>query len=372
MANNSSGPIACKDHDAVHHLNLVWHSGVLVLALPLNLTALGIFVCVFRLRTVVTVYMANLAACDLLFTLALPLRLFYYATHSWPLGNLPCQLAGSLFQINLYGSCLFLACINVDRFLALAYPLRARHLRRPRMAWQVCTAVWVLIILGSIPVALAHDTSRCLDVNGAVEVRCFESFSLRAWKNELLPLLGLAEILGFLLPLTVVLWCSARTLGALWHAGSSPTQRRRRTIKLLLVNAVIFIVCFVPYNLVLAAYGLVKAKVVPASLASRDSLRLALQLTMLLTCTNCCLDPLVYYFSAEGFRNTLRSRRGRPSALTTRTGLRGIVAGDEAGDPLAPKAMHSLVPEAAPGRERMGEGQGQCSQRSEERRESVI
>ncbi|XP_078064996.1 lysophosphatidic acid receptor 5-like [Mustelus asterias] len=344
--------VACKDHDSVHHLHLVWNSVVLVVALPLNLTALGIFLCAYRLRTVVTIYMANLATCDLLFTLALPLRIYYYAAHHWPLGDVPCQLAGSLFQLNLYGSCLFLACINVDRLLALAYPLRARHLRRPRVAWQVCAGVWALIVLGCVPVALAHDTSRCQGANGTFEMRCFESFSPRAWKNELLPLLALAEILGFLLPLAVVLWCSARTLRALHAARRLPgypirglrTAGHRRAVQLLLVNAVIFVVCFVPYNLVLAAYGLTKAKVVSSTHASQASLRLALQLTMLLTCANCLLDPLVYYFTTEGFRSAL-SRRGRATAGRTERGPPDTELRSKA-HPDSPRAPISLEQEA--------------------------
>ncbi|XP_055486734.1 lysophosphatidic acid receptor 5-like [Leucoraja erinacea] len=268
-----------------------------------------------RLRTVVSVYMANLAACDLFFTLALPLRLYYYANHLWDLGNVPCQLAGSLFQLNMYGSCLFLAAISVDRFLALAHPLSSRAFRCPRVAWTVCGAVWALIVLGSVPVALAHDTSRCLleDTNGSrvEEIRCFESFSGKDWKWQLLPLVGLAETLGFLLPLSTVLVCSVKILAALAREDgraqrSGGRRRRRKTIFLLMANALIFVACFAPYNVALGLYALSRSDVAPLSASSQKQLRLALQLTILLSGTNCCLDPLVYYFSTEGFRTTLR------------------------------------------------------------------
>ncbi|XP_078393795.1 lysophosphatidic acid receptor 5-like [Cetorhinus maximus] len=372
MAANGTGlapeppPPHCKDHDAMHRLHLVWNGGVLALALPLNLVALGIFLGAYRLRSVVTVYMANLAACDLLFTLALPLRLRYYATHAWPLGNFLCQAAGSLYQMNLYGSCLFLACINVDRFLALAYPLRGRALRRPRVAWQVCGGVWALIALGSAPVALAHDTSRCRGPNGTLELRCFESFSRRAWREELLPLLALAEVLGFLLPLGAVVCCSVLTLGALlrrhWQAGGGgavggPTLRRRKTVHLLVVSALIFVLCFAPYNLVLAAYGLCKAGVVRSGSEARERLRLALQLTILLASANCCLDPLVYYFSTEGFRRTFRAGRTESRGLTLRSGGRGTGT-LRAGQGLAPEG-------GAPRRGEAGRGCGGA-------RESVV
>ncbi|XP_072892803.1 lysophosphatidic acid receptor 5-like [Hemitrygon akajei] len=301
----------CSDHDQIHRLQLAWHSVQLGIGLPLNAVALWVFICLLGLRSVVTVYLVNLAACDLLFTLALPLRIYYFTTDLWPLGNALCQLGGSLFQLNMYGSCLFLAAVNVDRFLALVHPLYSRPMRRRRVAWKVCGVVWALIILGSIPVALAHDTSCCQSANSTVEVRCFESFSKRAWKMELLPLVVLAEILGFLLPLSVVLYCSVRILHALSRRGGGGQGegevRRKKVRLLLLANAAIFVLCFLPYNLLLASYAGLRAKDA-GNTVLRSRLRFVLQITMLLSSSNCCLDPLVYYFSTEGFRATFRRK----------------------------------------------------------------
>ncbi|XP_067884323.1 lysophosphatidic acid receptor 5-like [Heterodontus francisci] len=363
MANGSDNNslLSCKDYDGIHRLHLVWHSLVFVLGLSLNGFALWVFLRVLRLHTVVIIYMSNLATCDLLFTLALPLRIYYTATDAWLLGDVPCQVAGSIFQINLYGSCLFLACINVDRFLALVYPLRSRHLRRPKVAWRACAAVWAVIVLGSVPVALVHDTSRCLDANSTVQVRCFESFSPATWRREILPLLALAEILGFLLPLFTVLYCSARILHTLNPGASPHFRRRRKTVNLLLVNAVIFVVCFVPYNVVLAAYGLMKAKSdQSATNGSKVLLRLVLQLTMLLASANCCLDPLVYYFSTEGFRRTLSRRGTEATALTAGTGRHGG-GGNQATQRLAllscSERAGPVAGQPAPGGEMNGRGE---------------
>ncbi|XP_067834011.1 lysophosphatidic acid receptor 5-like [Heptranchias perlo] len=321
--NGTDAPLPpCKDHDQIHRLHLVWYTLLFLLGLSLNGTALWVFLRCFKLGTVVTVYMFNLAACDLLFTLTLPLRIYYYATDAWPFGDVPCQIAGSLFQINMYGSCLFLACINVDRYLALVYPLKARHLRRLRTARRVCAAIWTVIALGCVPVAFIHEASRC-QANETTEVRCFESFSKATWREEILPLVGLAEVLGFLLPLGVVLYCSTRTLVALRRQRGPPTRRWRKTTQLLLANVSIFVVCFVPYNLTLATYGLTKARLVSSSLASQAHMRLALQITMLLASSNCCLDPLIYYFSTEGFRSTFKSKRPSPSEGAQRTRTNG-------------------------------------------------
>ncbi|XP_067835880.1 lysophosphatidic acid receptor 5-like [Heptranchias perlo] len=321
--NGTDAPLPpCKDHDEVHRLHLVWYTLLFLLGLSLNGTALWVFLRCFKFSNKTVVYMFNLAACDLLFTLALPLRIYYYATDAWPFGDVPCQIAGSLFHINMYGSCLFLACINVDRYLALVYPLKARHLRRPAIAKRACAGVWAVIVLGCVPVALAHDTSRCQD-NVTEEVRCFESFSRSAWRHEILPLVLCQMVLGFLVPLGTVLYCSARVLRALSEAGAaSLAPKRRRAVRVR----------------------------TDSSSPLRANTRWALQLAVLMASSNSCLDPLVYYFSTEGFRNTLRprpsvdsedtkqrwlsliSRKSRRSKAA-REGARGRKAGTSRPDP---------------------------------------
>ncbi|XP_074839701.1 lysophosphatidic acid receptor 5 [Carettochelys insculpta] len=305
----SLGP--CKDYSSNHQLHLVGYSLIFVAGLMLNVLALWVFLRYLHLKSVVSIYMFNLAVSDLLFTLSLPLRLYYYSSQHWLFGSFLCQVSGSLFQINMYGSCLFLMCINLDRYVAIVHPLRWRHLRRPKVARLVCLVVWVLILVGSVPAADAHKSSSCLKGNQTIAL-CFESFSDGLWQKNIFPLVILAEILGFLLPLTSVTYCSIRIFWKLCRARGTQSLRQKKTIRLLVVNLVIFIICIVPYNSTLAVYGMIKAQVIRAEPPVRDSVRQVLIVTVLLASMNCCLDPLIYYFSTEGFRNTFKKlRRGQ-------------------------------------------------------------
>ncbi|XP_010132227.1 PREDICTED: lysophosphatidic acid receptor 5 [Buceros rhinoceros silvestris] len=301
----------CKDYSFNHHLLLPGYILIFVTGLTLNVMALWIFIRYLRLKSVVMIYMFNLAVSDLTFTLSLPLRLYYYSNHHWPFGNTLCQVSGSVFQINMYGSCLFLMCINLDRYVAIVHPLRWRHLRRPKVAKLLCLIVWVVIFTGSIPTAIVHKQNPCKVQNQTVYL-CFESFSNNMWQNNLFPLVVLAEILGFLLPLSSVTYCSIRIFQELCQDSQTKTLRQQKTIRLLLVNLVIFITCFVPYNTTLAVYGMIKAQVLKVEQETQASVRQVLITTMLLASMNCTLDPLIYYFSTEGFRNTFKKlRRGQ-------------------------------------------------------------
>ncbi|XP_021252091.1 lysophosphatidic acid receptor 5 isoform X2 [Numida meleagris] len=281
-AANVSQP--CKDYSFYHKLLLPGYILIFITGLMLNVMALWIFVRYLRLKSVVMIYMFNLAVSDLTFTLPLPLRLYYYFNHEWPFGNTLCQVSGSVFQINMYGSCIFLMCINLDRYIAIVHPLRWRHLRRPKVARLLCLVVWVVILMGSIPTAIVHKQNHFV----------------------------LAEILGFLLPLSSVTYCSIQIFRELCQARQPKTLRQQKTIRLLLVNLVIFVIFFVPYNTTLSVYGLIKARVINVEKQMQASVREVLIVTMMLASMNCTLDPLIYYFSTEGFRNTFKKlRRGQ-------------------------------------------------------------
>lgn len=307
----------CNNYSDIHQLQLIGYSLIFIAGLCLNVASLLIFLYYLKLKSVVAIYMCNLVVSDLLFTISLPFRIYYYYMGEWPFGSFLCQVSGSLFQINMYGSCLFLMCINLDRFIAIVYPLRWRHLRRPKVARLLCCVVWVLILISSIPVAVIHKTTPCIKQSGTNSKQneitvCFESFSKHLWQGKIFGLVILAEILGFLLPLTSVTVCSIRIFQKLCQTRGTKTLRQEKTIRMLVVNLVIFIICFVPYNTILAVYGMIKASVIKTDLTMQASVRNALIITMLFASMNCTLDPLIYYFNTEGFKNTLKKiRRGQ-------------------------------------------------------------
>ncbi|XP_012587801.1 PREDICTED: lysophosphatidic acid receptor 5 [Condylura cristata] len=324
FSNNSLQP--CREYQNVHPVHMVAYSVVLATGLPLNALALWIFTRAIRVRSVVSIYMCNLATSDLLFTLSLPMRLSYYALHYWALPDFMCRAAGAIFQMNMYGSCIFLTLINVDRYVAIVHPLRLRHLRRPSIAWLLCLGVWTLILVFAVPTFMVHAPSYCWE--GDKEKRqCFEGFSDDVWKGALLPLVLLAEALGFLLPLVAVVYSSFRVFRTLARPDATRSQRRRKTVRLLLANLAIFLLCFVPYNATLAVYGLLRGCLVEAPLDTIRRVRGVLMVMVLLAGSNCVLDPLVYYFSAEGFRNTLRDL-GTPlrAATLVTNGVQGTLA----------------------------------------------
>lgn len=68
---------------------------------------------------------------DLLYITTLPLWIDYFLQHDdWIHGQESCKLFGFIFYTNIYVSIAFLCCISLDRYLAVAYPMRFAKIRR--------------------------------------------------------------------------------------------------------------------------------------------------------------------------------------------------------------------------------------------------
>lgn len=117
------------------------------LGLPANLLSLwGLYQLRHTGGGVQLVYLANLLVSDLLQLLTLPLWMVYlHENHKWSFDNIPCNIVGYIFYVNLYSSIGFLCLIALDRYLAIVHPLRSRSLRQVRVAVICGLAIWIFM-----------------------------------------------------------------------------------------------------------------------------------------------------------------------------------------------------------------------------------
>ncbi|XP_066534930.1 lysophosphatidic acid receptor 6a [Hoplias malabaricus] len=304
-SSHQNGVICPKNDGFKYPLYSTVFSIVFVVGLIMNVVAMYIFTCTLKLRNETTTYMMNLVVSDLLFVLTLPLRIFYFIQQTWPFGGLLCQLSVSLFYTNMYGSILFLTCISVDRFLAIVYPFRSRELRTKRNAKIVCVAVWVLVLSGSLPTGfLLNSTTNSSQNTGTVF--CFENFSSKQWKSHLSKVVIFIETVGFFLPLLLNVICSAMILQTL-RRPRRDRLNRTKILRMIVVHLLIFCFCFIPYNVNLVFYSLVRTKVLKGC-AAESVVRTIYPISLCIAVSNCCFDPVVYYFTSETIQNSFRRK----------------------------------------------------------------
>ncbi|KAG7215179.1 hypothetical protein INR49_006926 [Caranx melampygus] len=265
------------------------------------------------------VVMMNLAISDGSFSLTLPLRLAYYFRGGvWDFPDWLCRLCVFGFYVNLYTSILFLTLLSVLRWFAVAKPLRHRSLATPTRTLLVCLGVWLFVGVSSLPF-LSNGVR-----NRAGSPRCFEPSSPSSW-GRILILNYVGVSVGFLLPFLTIITCYSKivqhlmTRSDLHGNGPSSITRRRnrqRSVHLVAMVTLTFLLCFLPYHLVRSLHlhavcGHWSCEVVVA-------LQRAVVVTLCLAASNSVVNPLLYYYSTRTFRDKLRDAHS--SLLSSRPG----------------------------------------------------
>ncbi|XP_026211987.1 coagulation factor II (thrombin) receptor-like 1, tandem duplicate 2 [Anabas testudineus] len=287
---------------------------VFVVGLPTNAMALWVFLIRTKKKHPSSIYMANLALADLLFVIWTPLKVAYHLNgNNWTYGEPLCKVLVSFFYGNMYCSVLFIACLSVQRYWVVAHPL-SHHRKNNKLAIGVCVAVWAFIWLTSTPLYLYEHTAKLSELNITT---CHDVSIIQNVKDPFpsvkLPFyyFNFMALFVFLVPCIVIIVAYVLLLRALGNnmEESTAKQNRHKAVALIVTVLVTFLVCFIPSNIMLVVhYFLLKQGEVNNAYALYIS-------TLCLASLNSCLDPFIYYFVSEDFRdqvkNTLLCRSSR-------------------------------------------------------------
>ncbi|KAM9323827.1 putative G-protein coupled receptor 174 [Gastrophryne carolinensis] len=297
-SNNASG--ACEaDEKFMDYLYAATYAVILVPGLIGNVLALWVFYAYVRETKRAVIFMMNLAAADLMQVLSLPLRIFYYLNKSWPFGRFLCMFCFYLKYVNMYASIFFLVCISVRRFLYLIYPFRFADGRRVSDAY-VSAAGWLVVCVTCLPFPLLRIENNATD-------RCFADLPLAdIGISGAVVAVAFAELFGFVAPLAIVAYCSWRTVMSLREPQSLAHDlgEKKKALKMILTCAVVFLACFAPYHVSFPLDFLAKAKKI-GTCRQRKAILTLHPVALCLASINCCLDPVIYYFTTDEFKRRL-------------------------------------------------------------------
>ncbi|XP_007890362.1 probable G-protein coupled receptor 174 [Callorhinchus milii] len=247
------------------------------------------------------IFMLNLVVADLAHALSLPLRIFYYLSHNWPFGHFMCLFCFYLKYLNMYASIYFLVCISIQRCVFLLYPFKYRSWKR-RYDVALSAVGWMTVMLICLTFPIMRNIS---PFNSS---QCFADLPTRKIKFETsIAMLIISELMGFILPLIIILTCTWKTVQSLKSKQNVPhDQIGKKALKMVLMCATVFLICFAPYHLFFGL-NLLKSNITDCSL--RKTIIIMHSVTLCLASMNCCLDPIIYYFVTAEFREQL-SRTG--------------------------------------------------------------
>ncbi|KAB1278717.1 C-X-C chemokine receptor type 2 [Camelus dromedarius] len=169
-------------------------------------------------RSVTDVYLLNLAMADLLFALTLPIWAASKAK-GWIFGTPLCKAVSLLKEVNFYSGILLLACISVDRYLAIVHATRTLTQKRHWVKF-ICLGIWTLSLILALPIFLFREAYRP-PFSSPV---CYEDMGANTTKWRVV-MRALPQTFGFLCPLLVMLFLLRFTLRTLFcgpHGAEAP------------------------------------------------------------------------------------------------------------------------------------------------------
>ncbi|XP_014856340.1 PREDICTED: uracil nucleotide/cysteinyl leukotriene receptor-like [Poecilia mexicana] len=267
----------------------VFYMLIFIIAVPGNSLALWAF-CHQKGNSPSKVFLRNLAIADICYVLILPMRIVYHLSGShWPFGDILCRLSGFLFYLNMYCSLYLMSFISLDRLLAVTLPLRSQVVRKPLHAHIGVTILWVIVIVSMIPTLFSQKHQ------GNSANNCSMLYLERKSAQAMI-----STIVAFFIPFTTIVITSLVILLKLRNLKQQEERPvKDKAMKMIVLVVLNFMFAFVPYHVCRVIYSQSKAEVLESL-----SLKRANQITSALSCISGVLDPVMYFFLNQAYRNT--------------------------------------------------------------------
>ncbi|XP_037403528.1 neuromedin-U receptor 1-like isoform X2 [Pygocentrus nattereri] len=221
------------------------------------------------MRTPTNFYLFSLAMSDLLvLVLGLPLELYeLWSNYPFLLGTGGCYFKTCLFETVCLASVLNVTCLSAERYVAVIYPLRAKHVVTRAHAKRVILALWLASFICALPNTSLHgilllpprfgqtfpDSAVCGLVRPAwiynllVQVTALLFFVLPMLTISLLYLLIGLQLRRERLTVNIKAWPEQNKI----YIAQSVQQRarHRQVTKMLVVLVIVFGICWAPFHI---------------------------------------------------------------------------------------------------------------------------
>ncbi|XP_052394185.1 G-protein coupled receptor 55 [Carassius gibelio] len=273
-----------------------------ILGVPGNIYVLVMFCRRPRTKwTYMNIYISNMAIADCVVLALVPVRIASYIGGT--LNHLKykelCFVFQSIYYVNMYVSIFTVTAISVVRYVAIKYPLKAREILCCRKALVVCVLIWLVICSMS---AMFHHVDKP-DRNDTF--KCFQKNQEKALPLSFVLSLN---IIGFLVPCLIMLFCSLRVIFKLKkQLGIGSRSEKLQCMYIIAANLTVFVICFFPFH-----FGFLLKYIMQAHRYDCDAQFFAHNFVhgaMCVSSMNSALDCVSYYFATKTSRKLCFSKQ---------------------------------------------------------------
>ncbi|XP_067857904.1 atypical chemokine receptor 4-like [Heptranchias perlo] len=264
----------------------------LIIGLAGNSLVVAIYAYYKRIKSKTDLYIMNVAIADLLLLVTLPFWAVY-AVHGWILGVAMCKICSALFVMNFSASMLFLACISVDRYVAISKATSPPTIGNKGKI--VCLCIWLAAILLSIPDFIftsVHETE--------IRALCIPLFPSHMARSAKATVQVFEILLAFVIPSLVMLYCYSAVGKAVYKI---PNAKKHGAFRVLLAVVGVFFLTQLPYNIVKFCRLLDVIHTLINDCENSKRIDIAMQVTESIALFHSCLNPILYAFMGASFKS---------------------------------------------------------------------
>lgn len=270
---------------------------VFVIGLLGNITVLWVLLKKMHVKNMTNLCLLNLALSDLLMVLSLPFWALYAQGHYFK-ANAMCKAMAGSYQVGFYSGILFVTLMSVDRYLVIVHAVAVLGAKMMRYGIVASLITWMVSICAALPEAIFAAMVEEDNITSCQ--RIYPAGSSQKWK--LFRNFG-ENTVGLFISLPIIAYCYFMVLMVVRKTKNS---KKDRAIKLILGIVIVFVVFWVPYNVVVFLKTLQEFDIL-TSCDAQSNINTAMELTEMIALTHCSVNPVIYAFVGEKFRKCLIS-----------------------------------------------------------------
>ncbi|XP_068944453.1 C-C chemokine receptor type 9 [Petaurus breviceps papuanus] len=250
-----------------------------------------------RVKTMTDMFLLNLAIADLLFLLTLPFWAID-ASSQWKFGTNMCKVVNATYKMNFYSYVMLIMCISIDRYIVIAQAMKAHRWRQKCLLYSkmVCSAIWVMSIILCIPEYLYSQSK--MHSGTAICTMVYPDDD-----NRLKAILSMLKfIMGFFIPVTVMASCYTIVIHTLMQAKKS---NKHKALKVTILVLTVFVLSQFPYNIIVLVQTIDAYRMFIIDCDISTYIDIGFQVTQTIAYFHSCLNPFLYVFVGEKFRQDL-------------------------------------------------------------------
>ncbi|XP_046725943.1 chemokine XC receptor 1-like [Silurus meridionalis] len=270
---------------------------VVLLSLVGNILVVVASVLYVRLRSLMSIFILNLALSDLLFTVGM---LFWICDYIWhlDLGDTVCKMYRFFFSVGCYSNVVFQVLMSFQRYMAVVHPRTGW--KKGQSVKDVLICAWVMSILAALPVTVHFKTYPYLE---GCTYSSDTAFAASMYKG----------IFVFLCSFLFMAFCYIRILQNI----KSTTNQEHKTTGLAFTLSATYFVFWGPYSIV--TFMTIFSDYHQMRFFTENwTDKFYSRLSLILSLTRCCHNPLIYGLFISKFSKTTREifqRRATPNPL---------------------------------------------------------